>query len=121
MVTITGYGGVGQIGGNQFLLEWPDGYARVGETLQIDGNEALREYAPLEGALAAGDRVRFDNSAYPGDPARAHGISFEEIRFASPLGELAAWQVDGSDVTRVIFVRMLRVPDRVPGSWTGAP
>lgn len=49
-------------------LEWPGGYARVGETLEIDGNKALREYAPLEGALAMGDRVRFDNFAYPGDP-----------------------------------------------------
>ena len=85
-------------------LEWPGGYARVGETLEVSGNEALREYAPLEGALAVGDRVRFDKFAYPGDPERAHGISFEEIRFASPLGDLAAWQVDGSNDTWVIFV-----------------
>ena len=85
-------------------LEWPGGYARVGETLEIDGHETIREYAPVEGALAVGDRVRFDKFAYLGDPTRAHGISFEEIRFASPLGELAAWQVDGSDATWVIFV-----------------
>ena len=85
-------------------LQWPGGYARVGETLEIDGQKAIREYAPLEGALAVGDRVRFDKFAYPGDPTRAHGISFEEIRFASPLWELAAWQVDGSDDTWVIFV-----------------
>ena len=85
-------------------LEWPSGYARVGETLEIDGHEAIREYAPLEGALAVGDQVRFDKFAYPGDPTRAHGISFEEIWFASPLGEFAAWRVDGSDDTWVIFV-----------------
>ena len=85
-------------------LEWPGGYARVGKTLDVDGTEVLREYARLEGALAVGDWVRFDRFAYPGDPARAHGISFEEIQFASPLGELVAWQVDGSDETWVIFV-----------------
>ena len=85
-------------------LEWPGGYARVGETLEVSGNEALRMYTPLEGDLAVGDRVRFDKFAYPGDPERAHGILFEDVRFASPLGELVAWQVDGSDETWVIFV-----------------
>lgn len=85
-------------------LEWSGGYARVGEMLEIDGNEVLREYELLEGTLAVGDRVRFDKFAYPGDPMRAHNISFEEVRFASPLGDLAAWQVSGSDDTWVIFV-----------------
>ena len=85
-------------------LEWPGGYARIGETLDVERTEALREYAPLEGVLAVGDQVRLDKFAFPGDPARAHGISFKDIQFASPLGELAAWQLDGSDDTWVIFV-----------------
>ncbi|MFQ5792943.1 MAG: alpha/beta hydrolase, partial [Acidobacteriota bacterium] len=85
-------------------LEWPGGYARVGEILAIDGDEVIREYAPLRGTLAVGERVRFDKFAFPGDPERAHGIAFEETRFAAPLGDLAAWQVDGSDDTWVIFV-----------------
>lgn len=86
-------------------LEWrPDGYARAGETLEANGNEVLRKYGLLEGVLAEGDQVRFDKFAYPGDPARAHGISFDEIQFASPIGELAAWQVGGSGGTWVIFV-----------------
>ena len=85
-------------------LEWPGGYARVGETIDIDGSEAMREYTLLEGNLAVDDLVRVDKFAYPGDPARAHGIPFEEIQFASPLGELAAWQTKGPDDTWVIFV-----------------
>ena len=103
-------------------LEWPDGYARVGENLEVQGNEALRDYVPIEGMLVIGQQVRFDMYAYPGDPMRAHGIDFEEIRFPSPLGELAAWQVAGTDYTWVIFVhgkgatrgealRMLRVTE----------
>ena len=101
-------------------LQWPGGYARVGENLEIDGNEAIREYTPLEGVLPVGERVRLDKYAYPGDPMRALDISFEEILFASQLGDLAAWQVSGFDDTWVIFVhgkgasrgealRMLRV------------
>ena len=85
-------------------LEWPGGYARVGETIQVNGSEAIREYTRLEGNLAVGDLVRLDKHAYPGDPMRAHGIPFEEIEFASPLGELAAWRINGSDDTWVIFV-----------------
>ena len=85
-------------------IEWDVGYARVGETLDVDGAEALRKYTLLDGELVVGEEVRFDKSAFPGDPAMAHGITFQEIKFASPLGELAAWQVDGSGDTWVIFV-----------------
>ncbi len=85
-------------------LEWPGGYARVGGNIEATGNEALREYELIEGALAVGDLVRFEKNAYPGDPLRAHSISFEDIRFAAPIGEFDAWQVDGSDDTWVILV-----------------
>lgn len=85
-------------------LEWPGGYARIGETLDVDGAEVLRGYELLEGTLSVGMQVHFDKFAFPGDPARAHGIPFNEIWFDSPLGELAAWQVDGSGDTWVIFV-----------------
>ena len=84
-------------------IEWPDGYARVGETLNVDGAEALRKYTLLEGVLVVGQQVRFSQYAFPGDPDRAHGITFEEIQFASPLGDLAAWQIDGSGNTWVIL------------------
>lgn len=104
-------------------LEWPGGYGRIGETIQVDGSQAIREYTQLEGNLAVGELVRIDKFAYPGDPARAHGIPFEEIEFTSPLGKLTAWQINGSEDTWVIFVhgrgasrgealRMLPVVDR---------
>ena len=85
-------------------LEWPGGYARVSENLEVSGNEAIREYELLEGDLSLGDMVRFEKYGYPGDPLRAYGIAFEDIRFASPMGEFAAWQVDGTDDTWVILV-----------------
>ncbi|MDA1127954.1 MAG: alpha/beta fold hydrolase [Chloroflexi bacterium] len=85
-------------------FDWPGGYARTGETLEVDGVEALREYTELEGSLTVGDQVHFDKYAFPGDPERAHGISFENIKFPSPVGNLDAWKTDGSDDTWVIFV-----------------
>ncbi len=85
-------------------IEGPSGYGRVGEILEIDGVTAVRRYAPLEGSLAVGHMVRYDRAAYPGDPQRAHGIAFDEVMFASPAGELAAWYVDGAEGTWAIFV-----------------
>jgi len=85
-------------------LEWPGGYARVGGIAEVRGLDAVRAYAPVEGALTVGDLVRYDSFAFPQDPGRAHGMAFQEVRFASPLGELAAWYVDGTGDTWVILV-----------------
>lgn len=85
-------------------LEWPEGYARAGRTLDANVDTVTREYDPLEGMLEVGDRVRFDKFAFPGDPQRAHGIPFEATTFAAPLGELEAWHVAGPDDTWAVFV-----------------
>ena len=85
-------------------IEWPNGYSRVGEIVEINGEEVIRKYEPIEGNLSEGDRVRFDKFAFPGDPERANGILFEEVMFDSPMGELSAWHVTGADDTWVIFV-----------------
>ena len=85
-------------------LDWPDGYARAGSTLASTADTVTREYTPLEGGLQVGDLVRFDKFAFPGDPERAHGIAFDAVTFAAPLGALAAWRVDGDDDTWAVFV-----------------
>ena len=85
-------------------LEWPGGYARIGRTLSLDGLVATRAYTPLEGSLAAGQMVRLDKFAFPGDPMSAHGTAFDDVRFEAPLGDLAAWQVDGTADTWAVFV-----------------
>lgn len=85
-------------------IEWPDGYGRVGRIVEVDGAEVIRIYERIEGDISVGDMVRFDKFAFPGDPESAHGISFEEVVFASLVGELPAWYVMGSDDTWVIFV-----------------
>ena len=85
-------------------LASPGGYARAGSTLSSTDDTVTREYAAVEGGLRMGGLVRFDRSAFPGDPERAHGIAFDAATFAAPLGELAAWHVDGEDDTWAVFV-----------------
>ncbi len=85
-------------------IEWPGGYIRVGDIARIEGDEVIREFEEVEGSPSQGDMVRLDSFAFPTDPGRAHGASFEEVTFPSPLGELSAWFVDGVDDTWVIFV-----------------
>ena len=46
-------------------IEWPNGYSRVGENVEINGEEVIRKYEPIEGNLSEGDRVRFDKFTFP--------------------------------------------------------
>jgi pimeloyl-ACP methyl ester carboxylesterase len=87
-----------------FGLEWEDGYGQVGAILEIDDQRVVREFFPLHGDPEVGDLVRLDRFAFPGDPRQAHDIPFEEVTFTSPLGDFAAWFVDGPRDTWVIFV-----------------
>jgi len=87
-----------------FGLEGENGYDQVGAILEIDGKHVVREFFPLRGNPQAGDLVRLDSFAFLADPRQAFGIDFEEVTFASPLGELPAWFVDGPRDTWAIFV-----------------
>lgn len=87
-----------------FGLEWQRGYGQVGAIREIDDQQVVRQFFPLQGALEIGDLARLDSFAFPGDPEQAHGIPFQEVTFASELGEFPAWFVDGPRHTWVIFV-----------------
>ncbi len=87
-----------------FGLEWEGGYGQVRAILEIDEQQVVREFSPLQGTPEIGDLARLDSFAYPGDPQQAHSIPFEEVTFASDLGEFPAWFIDGSRDTWVIFV-----------------
>ncbi len=87
-----------------FGLEWEGGYGQVGAILEIDDETVVREFTALQGSPQIGDMARLDSFAFPGDPEQAHGIRFEEVMFASELGEFPAWFVDGPRDTWAIFV-----------------
>ncbi len=87
-----------------FGLGWDGGYGQVRAILEIDEQQVVREFSPLQGTPEIGDLARLDSFAHPGDPQQAHGIPFEEVTFSSELGEFPAWFIDGSRDTWVIFV-----------------
>ena len=80
-----------------FGLEWDGGYNQVGAILAMRSHEVVRELLQSEDLPRAGEQVRLDSFAFPGDPKQAFGIPFKEVLFTSPLGEFPAWFVDGGD------------------------
>jgi pimeloyl-ACP methyl ester carboxylesterase len=85
-------------------LEWDDGYGQVGAIVEMDDQHVVREFVPMRSNLDVGDLVRLDSFAWPNDPQQAFGVPFEEVTFASPLGDFPAWFVDGPGDTWVIYV-----------------
>jgi len=86
-----------------FGMEWVGGYAQVGPIVKLNDIQVVREFLPVSGKLSAGQAVSLDGSAFIGDPHKAHGISFDDVRFTSDLGVLDAWFVEGDDDTWVIY------------------
>jgi uncharacterized protein len=80
------------------------GYDQVGAIVERRGHDIVREFLPVQHAIRAGDLVRMDAFAHPGDPHSAHGLGFEHVRISSPLGELPAWLVPGRADTWAILV-----------------
>lgn len=87
----------------QYLLEGARGWGYTGRV--VDSNEviAIREFRRGGGDIRAGDYARLDSFAHPSDPAVAHGLSFEDVAFTSPLGEFPAWYVPGTTSTWAIL------------------
>jgi alpha-beta hydrolase superfamily lysophospholipase len=85
-------------------LEGEDGYGQVLDVLSVEGDEVTRAFEAVRGTLGAGDHVRLDSFAFDGDPLTARGIAYRDVAVPSPLGDLPAWKIDGSQDAWVIFV-----------------
>jgi uncharacterized protein len=85
-------------------LEWPEGYAQVADIVSTDQGQVEREFTLLQGSLGPGELVHVDRWAFPGDPAQAFGIAFDEVEYSSELGRFPAWLVEGTGRTWVVFV-----------------
>lgn len=91
-------------------LSWDTGY---GQLLDIEANNpdgsVVRRLVRIEGDLpTVGDIADLDGFAFPPDPSRAFGLSFNEVTYPSPLGDMAAWEILASSRTWVIHVHGLR-------------
>ena len=93
-------------------MEWDGGYARVGAILDITDHQVVREFHPLREHPRIGEMVHLDNFAYAGDPETALDLPFQDASFSSPLGDLAAWFVDGSSEIWVIAVHGMNASPR---------
>ncbi len=82
----------------------PNGYGQASVLISSDDQVVERAFRVLDGSFDVGDLVSFDPAAYPGDPLVAHGIEFDEVRFAGDLGVYPAWVVAGTRDSWVIIV-----------------
>ena len=91
-------------------LRWNGGYAQVGEILSRNDQHVVRTFVPMMKNLKPGDRVRLDGFPFPDDPLKSFNLPTKKIFFNSPLGEFAAFYLDGSQSIWVIFVHGKRDP-----------
>lgn len=85
-------------------LEWPGGYARLGEISRRHGDRVWRRFTPVRGMPGEGTHARLDNFAFPGDPRTAHGYDFDEVSLDCEVGTFPAWLVEGEGTTWAIVV-----------------
>ncbi len=93
-------------------LEWENGYGQLFEILadNLDGS-VVRRLVRIEGEPpAVGELVDLEGVAYPPDPSRAFDLSYREITYASPLGDMRAWEVLSGSGPFVIHVHGLGAP-----------
>lgn len=81
-------------------LAWDGGFGRVGDLLSDEDDVVTRVLIPVAGnpEPVIGDDARMTREVFQGSPLTAHGMAFEEVSFAGPLGSLGAWFVEGGDV-----------------------
>lgn len=80
-------------------LSWEGGYGQVGEVLAVRDSRITREWhesgsqPPIcDGPLDGCPPLALESYAFPIDPTD-RGLSFEEIEYTGPLGEMTAWKV----------------------------
>ena len=85
-------------------LESADSYNQVGRIVEAGDSSVVRELIALGPLPQAGEAVRIDRDAFPGDPWLAHGIGFREVGVPAALGTFPAWLTPGETDTWVILV-----------------
>ncbi len=85
-------------------LRGESGYLHVGEIVSIFDDKIERAFAPFDGELSEGDRVRYERSAFPENPRRAYGLDYTDVVYQATLGPMPAWFVPGESSTWAIMV-----------------
>ena len=85
-------------------VTWQNDYAVLGEIVASDTQTVTRRMIKTTQPLSAGLRVTWNIFVYHGDPERALGLAYDDVRIPSQLGPLPAWLVPGQRTTWVLLV-----------------
>ena len=91
-------------------LAWDGGYGHIAHITEIEGLNVTRLFATTDGdsppvcvgPLEECEQVDIESWTYQHDPSdlalsSVGPLSFKEISFHTPLGDLGAWKIDGGD------------------------
>jgi pimeloyl-ACP methyl ester carboxylesterase len=81
-----------------------NGYGRVHDVISTSRGQVVRNFQLVDGEFSAGERVKYEKSAFPGDPGRAFNLPFDDVTYQSPLGPMPAWFVPGYGETWAVMV-----------------
>ncbi len=84
-------------------LQWPEGYAQLGESLGRNSRGTERVIISTDAPLTVGLHARLDEGAFMPNPA-AVGLTFQNVQVTSSLGAFPAWYVPSTRSAWVIVV-----------------
>lgn len=84
-----------------WMIRNRDGWARLGPVVSSDEDGVRRAVLAANGAMRPGSGVRFTRIGWPADEPP---VEVEDVVLDGPLGEHAAWVMEGTDDTWVILV-----------------
>ena len=93
-------------------IDWGTGYGHLGDVIS-EGSDGtvIRSMTRVDGAAPEpGALANLDGFAFPGDPERAFGLSYHDVKFDTPLGPMDAWEIPGTSSLWVIHVHGLGAP-----------
>lgn len=90
--------------GGTFGIEWNGGHAIIGVITTSDAATVTRALSDVTGVLTPSDKVSIDPDVWQGDPLSARNVAFDNVTVPTPLGEMPAWFIPGTNDTWVLFV-----------------
>lgn len=101
----------------RYGLLWDDGgaigHGLLGPVTSRDAEGVERTLTVVGGAPPlAGADARLDVTLFRRDPLRDHGLAFEEVDIAGPVGPIAAWWLPAEADTAVVMLHGRRRGDR---------
>jgi len=86
-----------------FGLVWEGGHGVLGDVVSDADGRVVRPLTVVDGVVPRpGVPARMDAFYYRRDPARDHGIAFQDLRLDGPVGNLAAWYVPAAPGERAV-------------------